>query len=321
MDRSSNRIPILAGPTAGGKTNLAVRLARRLTGGGEVISADSMQVYRGMNIGTATPTETERQDVPHHLIDIVDPREVAAGATFTVDDWLPLANAAVEDIRARGRTPILAGGTNLYIQAFLYGLFEGPPADPDLRARLEQEPLADLRARLEAVDPAAAERIHRNDRRRTIRALEVYEQTGVPISEQQKQWERRQIRPGARLFILDWPASAINRRINQRVRQMMHEGLLEETERLAAAGALAGQPGEALGYKQLLEHLRGECTLEEAVERIKIETRRFGKNQRTWLRRLSATPGAVVLTCDEEADLVERLAARVLESLASERPR
>ncbi len=316
MQNSPDAIPILAGPTAGGKTALAVTLARRLPGGGEILSADSMQAYRGMDIGTAKPTAAERRGVPHHLIDIVDPHEVAAGRSFTVDDWLPLAERAVEAIRGRGRTPIVAGGTNLYLQAFLYGLFQGPPANAALRARLEQEPLSALRERLLRVDPAAAERIHRNDRRRTIRALEVYELTGVTISEQQRQWGSEEIRQGARLFILGWRTSDINTRINRRVRDMMAQGLLGEVQRLNDAGALVGQPGEALGYKQLLEHLRGERTLEEAVERIKIETRRFAKNQRTWLRRLSATPGAVVLSCDDQDELVERLAERVLAGLA-----
>lgn len=317
MNDSLPHIPVLAGPTGGGKTALAVRLAQRLPNGGEIISADSMQVYRDLDIGTAKPTPEERQGIPHHGLSVVDPKRVVAGEPFTVDDWLPLAEQALADIRARGRTPILAGGTNLYLQAFLYGLFQGPPADASLRRALQAEDLRELRTRLLAVDPQAAERIHPNDRRRTIRALEVFELTGTPISAQQTQWSSDRIRDGVRLFILDWPTDRINRRINQRVRQMMEAGLLEEVGRLRDAGALSGQPGEALGYKQLLDHLRGDCTLEEAVERIKIETRRYAKNQRTWLRRLSATPGATILPCDdEEADLVERLSDRIAAQLA-----
>jgi tRNA dimethylallyltransferase len=313
MPDPTDPIPILAGPTGGGKTALAVTLAQRLPGGGEVISADSMQVYRDLDIGTAKPSPAEMQGVAHHGISIVDPREVAAGESFTVDDWLPVAEEAIAAIRTRGRTPIVAGGTNLYLQAFLYGLFQGPPADETLRAALQEKSLEELRGRLLEVDPAASERIHPNDRRRTIRALEVFELTGTPISAQQTQWTSERIRPGARLFILDWPTDRINRRINQRVRAMMEAGLLEEVTRLRAAGALAGQAGEALGYKQLLDHLRGECTLAEAVERIKIETRRYAKNQRTWLRRLSATPGAVVVACDDAAgDLIERVAEAIL---------
>jgi tRNA dimethylallyltransferase len=309
-------IPVIAGPTAGGKTSLAVEVALRAATGGEVISADSMQVYIGMDIGSAKPPLDERRGVPHHLIDLVDPAAVAAGSPFTVDDWLPRADEAVRAIQGRGRLAIVAGGTNLYIKAFLEGLFEGPPPDAALRDRLSKLDASALRADLERIDPAAAERIHPNDRRRTIRALEVYEQTGMPISEHQRQWDQGRTRPGARLFVLEWPTELINRRINRRVRIMMEDGLLDEVRRLRAAGAMAGQPAEALGYKQLLAHLGGEITLDEAVERIKIETRRFAKNQRTWLRRLAATPGAVILRPDQcGAEPAGELAERVLAAL------
>lgn len=314
--RNETPIPVIAGPTAGGKTSLAVEVALRDAAGGEVISADSMQVYSGMDIGSAKPTADEQRGVPHHLIDLVDPASVAAGSAFTVDDWLPEADAAVRSIHERGHLAIVAGGTNLYLKAFLEGLFQGPPPDPELRQRLSAMESTALRAELVRVDPAAAERIHSNDRRRTIRALEVYEQTGVPISEHQRQWDRGSVRPGTRLFVLEWPTESINRRINRRVRIMMEQGLLEEVDRLRAAGAMAGQPAEALGYKQLLAHLDGELTLDEAVERIKIETRRFAKNQRTWLRRLAATPGAVVLRPDQcGPDAAAELADEVLAAI------
>jgi tRNA dimethylallyltransferase len=284
------RFPVIAGPTAGGKSDLAVDVALAFAASGtpgEVVSADSVQTYRGMDIGSGKPTIAERRGVPHHLIDIAEP-----GEPFTVSDWLDAARRAVEDVKGRGGVPVVVGGTHLYIKAFLEGLFEGPEPDPALREELRGLGAGRLRAELERVDPAAAARIHPNDERRTVRALEVYRQTGRPISEHQRQWDR-----GARadcvLVGLEWPAEVLARRINARVRAMMEAGLLEETRALWMGGRLGTQAREALGYRQLLEHLEGRCSLEEAVEQIKIETRRFAKQQRTWIRRLKAVPGSV----------------------------
>lgn len=279
------RFPVIMGATASGKTALAVAVARRLIESGtpaEVISADSVQVYRGMDIGSAKPDAEERAGVPHRLIDVCDPRD-----RFTVKDWLDAAEAAVAEIRQSGGVPIIAGGTHLYMKAFLEGLFEGPEPDPDLRAKLSAAPLEQLRAELERADPAAAERIHPADRRRTVRALEVHRLTGIPISEHQTQWDRGR-RDDAVVVRLTWDTPELNRRINARVKQMMHAGFLDEVRALIEADALGEQAREALGYKQLAAHLRGACSLEDAVERIKIDTRRFAKNQRTWLRRLGA---------------------------------
>jgi len=282
------RFPVIAGPTAGGKSDLAVETALLLGGGepgaAEIISADSVQIYRGLDIGSAKTTPAERRGVPHHLIDIIQPSE-----PYTVSDWLGAANRAVEEIRARGRTPIVVGGTNLYIKAFLGGLFEGPDPDPALRDQLRGLGLAALRKQLEGVDPAAAERIHPNDERRTIRALEVYRQTGTPISQLQQQWGEAGGRTDCVLIGLDWPAAEISRRSNARVKQMVEGGLVEEVRSLLEAGMLGPQAGEALGYSQIVRYLKGHGTLDEAVEQIKIETRRFAKNQRTWLRRLKRT--------------------------------
>lgn len=277
----------MVGPTAGGKSALAVDVA--LAAGGEVVTADAFQVYRGMDIGTAKPTPGERRGVPHHLIDVVDP-----GTPFTLHDWLREAERAIADIRSRGRTPVVVGGTHLYVKAFLEGVFEGPGEDAALRERLRTRPLAELRAELERADPAAAARIHPNDQRRTVRALEVFTLTGTPISVLQSQWDRGEHRrEGCVLVGLEWSAPAINARINARVKSMLERGFVGEARNLWAEGLLAGQAGEALGYKQLVEHFEGRGTLDEAVERIKIETRRFAKNQRTWLKRLKTTPGSV----------------------------
>jgi tRNA dimethylallyltransferase len=298
------RFPVIVGPTAGGKSCLAVEVALAFASrqpstpvpiAGEILTADAFQLYRGMDIGTAKPTLAERKNIPHHLIDVCDPRDPTP---FTVHDWLHAAEAAIADCRARHTIPILVGGTHLYIQNFLTGMFQGPGADEALRAELRARGLVSLREELERVDPDAARRIHPNDERRTIRALEVFRLTGTPISEHQKQWGAES-RTDCVLVILDWPTELINRRINARVKQMMAGGFLEEVQRLQAEGAFAEganpQAREALGYKQLLAHLDGKCSLEEAVEQIKIDTRHFAKAQRTWLRRLRMTPGSVVI--------------------------
>ncbi len=307
------RFPVIVGPTAGGKTALAVEVAlefaRRGVGSGEppeasarradlpkanptaaeIISADSMLLYKGLDIGAAKPTAAERRGVPHHLIDIIEPTE-----RFSVHQWLAEAERLIGEIKARGGVPVVVGGTHLYVKALLEGMFEGPGADEAVRAEFFAMPPAERRALLERVDPAAAGRIHPNDERRTVRALEVWRLTGRPISEHQGQWDR-----GARadcvLVGLDWPTEAINGRINARVKQMMADGLLEEARGLWEAGRLGPQAREGLGYKQLAAHFEGRCSLEEAVEEIKIETRRFAKNQRTWLKRLRTTPGAIWL--------------------------
>lgn len=323
---------LLLGPTAGGKTALSIALARALPGGGVCIGADSMQVYRGMDIGTAKPTAAERAAAPHAMLDLVAPDDDG----FTVDTWLKLARTEVERTLAAGRWPIVVGGTNLYVKAFLDGLFEGPAADPALRERLAALPLDTLRAELERVDPAAASRIHRNDTRRTIRALEVFAATGVPLSAHQRQWRDfasgTETVPGAvsaetgtetepgtgtvpgavssdRTIIigLDHPVEAINRRINARVKAMMEAGFLDEVRALHAAGKLGRQAREALGYKQLIDHLEGRQSLDDAVEQIKIASRRFGKQQRTWLKRFRALPNARFLAADSmDADALLR---------------
>jgi tRNA dimethylallyltransferase len=289
------RFPVIVGPTAGGKSDLAVEAAIALRAGGraaEIVTADAFQVYRGMDIGTAKPTAEERRGVRHHLIDIVEPSEA-----FTVSDWVGVANAAINEIRSRGCVPIVVGGTHLYIKALLDGLFEGPDPDPVLREELRGLPAAARRAELERVDPGAAARIHPNDERRTLRALEIFRQTGTPISALQSQWDK-ETRTDCVLGGLDWPSELLNPRINARVKSMMERGLLEETRGLLPR--LGRQAREALGYKQLIEHLEGRCTLEEAVERIKIETRRFAKNQRKWLRRLRTTTGSVWIDAANE---------------------
>lgn len=317
--------PIIAGPTAGGKSALAVALALRVRAGAlashaikdaEIVTADAFQVYRWMDIGTAKPTPAERCGVVHHLIDIVEPTE-----RFSVSQWLAAATEAIAGVRARGNLPIVVGGTHLYVKALLDGLFEGPGADGPLRAELLALPPAVLRAELERIDPVAAARLHPNDLRRTVRAIEIYRLTGRPISELQTQWDqtRSDTPPEFLTVLLDWPVEAINRRINERVRQMMARGLEAETQGLLARGVLGPQAREALGYKQLARAIEAGRAIGDAVEEIKIETRRFGKNQRTWLRRLRTTPGVMCIEVDVDRESeINAWAVRIIQRLMRE---
>lgn len=295
------RFPVIVGATASGKSALAVEVAQRIreadpeATGAEILTMDSMQVYCGLDIGTAKPSREEMGGIPHHLIDLVDPTEPEP-TPFTVDDWLGRAESLVEEMRGSGRVPVVVGGTHLYAKALLEGLFKGPDPDPELREQLASLSAQERRAELERVDPDAAKRIHPNDARRTIRALEIFRLTGVPISEHQRQWDSSSgPRQDALLVGIDWPAEELSRRINERVRHMVERGLIAEAHALYDAGALrpGTQPAESLGYKQLIPYYERRSSRSEAVERIKIETRRFAKNQRTWLRRLRSTPGSV----------------------------
>jgi len=314
---ASKRIVVIVGPTAGGKSELAVAIARQL--GGEIINADSMQVYRELNAGTAKPTADQRAAAMHHLIDCVDPTD-----SWTVADWLAAAEKAIADIHARGKPPIVVGGTNLYLKALLEGMFDGPPADEAFRAALADVPSHQLHERLAKVDPGSADRIHRNDHKRIVRALEVYHTTGQPMSAHQQQWlapPEVHYRHDPILIGLNWPTEAINRRINARVKAMFHppegESLLEETRRLESAGRLGPQAREALGTRQVLDHLAGRLTLDECVERVKIDTRRFAKTQRTWLKRYRGVKWfdpTQIDWSDLEAQAIEQVRAEMNQS-------
>jgi tRNA dimethylallyltransferase len=256
----------------------------------ELVSADSMQVYRGMDIGTAKPTTSERSEVIHHGLDLVDPTHDG----FTVEDWLAHAHAALAAIHARGGVAIVVGGTNLYAKALIEGLFDGPPADPALREELGTWELDALRSELVRIDPVAAERIHRNDRRRTIRAIEVHRATGTPISVLQAQWRDRPaaLPAGWSLVGLSMGVEANNRRINARVRGMRAMGLVDEVRSLLGAGGFGAQAATAVGYRELIAHLHGAGSEDDAFEAIKIATRQLAKQQRTWLKRFADTPGS-----------------------------
>jgi tRNA dimethylallyltransferase len=290
MDALGN-VYILTGPTGSGKTRLGIELAKRL--GAEIVSMDSMALYRHMDIGTAKPTAEERRHVPHHLVDVLEPWESASVAW-----WLQRATECVRDIEGRGRRVLFVGGTPLYLKALLCGLFDGPPADPTLRARLEAEAVDKgreaLHARLAAVDPAAAARLHVNDVRRIVRAIEVWELTGRRISEWQQQWGgasrnvNESLDPHApKCLYLDLPRAVLYERINARVDRMIAEGLVEEVRALRGLERpLSREATQALGYKELFDHLDGKIALDVAVERIRTRSRNFAKRQLTWFRSL-----------------------------------
>lgn len=281
---NTEKIPVLAvaGPTASGKTALAVALAKELDG--EVVSADSMQVYGEMQIGTARPNEEEMEGVPHHMLGFLPPAE-----SFSVADYVERAASCIREIHARGKLPIVAGGTGLYIRSLLRGIrFSQMPEDEALRRELEaqseQDPVA-LWETLRELDPEAAAAIHPNNRKRVIRAVEVCRVTGVPFSVQSKQAAEGDSPYRYALVCLGFhDRQKLYDRINRRVDVMMEQGLLEEAESF-----LKSHPGgtavQAIGYKELAPYFRKECPLETAVENIRRETRRYAKRQLTWFRR------------------------------------
>jgi tRNA dimethylallyltransferase len=294
---------ILTGPTGSGKTQLSLALAERL--GAEIVSMDSMALYRGLDIATAKPSPAERRRVPHHLLDILEPWESASVAW-----WLEQAVRCSADIRSRGRRVLFVGGTPLYLKALLRGLFDGPGADPAVRTRLEQEAetlgRAALHARLAEVDPTTAARLHPHDVRRIVRALEVWETTGRPISAWQQQWARGEEDPspptplppgargevrsplaGARCLWLDRPREELYARIDARVHAMITQGLVDEIatlRRLPVPVSRAAQ--QAAGYREICAYLDGQTSLDEAIEAIQRRSRHLAKRQLTWFRSL-----------------------------------
>jgi tRNA dimethylallyltransferase len=272
-------ILVILGPTASGKSAVALEVARRSRA--EILSVDSMQVYRGMDIGTAKPTASERAEVPHHLIDVVAPDQV-----FTVARFLEQADAVIGGAAERGASVIATGGTPLYYKSLFEGLFGGPGVDEPARQRLRLLPNAELVRRLAEVDPEAAGRIHVNDTKRLVRALEVFELTGKPITSLQKEWGASTFRHAAVWVGLDWDRDDINRRINARVKQMIAGGWVEETRGLLQRyGSLSHTAAEATGYHEIIDHLEGKISLEDALEQIKIATRQLARRQMKWFRR------------------------------------
>lgn len=302
---------ILTGPTAVGKTSLSIKLAKQI--GGSIVSCDSMQVYRKMDIGSAKIRPEQMEGIPHYLIDILDPDE-----EFHVSRFCDLANEAVHEIYAYGRIPILTGGTGFYLHAFRYGSrFDGDGRDDTYRALLEKKAEEEgndaLYQKLLMVDPQAARKIHPNNRKRMIRALEYHHLTGGKISDHNESEQQRPKAFNDACFVLTCDRAELYRRIEKRVDRMMQEGLLSEVSALAAEGLDQNSVSmQGLGYKQLLQYLDGECTLDEAVSNIKRDTRHFAKRQLTWFR---SEPDTVFIDKDDFDWDEERILAFLLKEL------
>lgn len=295
----SPRVGVLLGPTASGKTGISLRLARRLDA--EIVSADSMLIYRHMDIGTAKPTLTQRQQVPHHVIDMVDPHEAYDAARYRRD-----ALCAVHDIVRRGKRGLVVGGTGLYIRALIMGLFPGPGADPALRKQLEQWENPRLCQRLREVDPEGAARLHPNDRVRIIRALEVYTLTGMPISRLQRSHGfAKPLLPALRLGLQMEPQTLITG-IRMRVQDMFLKGLMEEVRGLMARGyGPQLRPMQAFAYRHAYDILAGRISQEEAIQLIIRDTWRLARRQITWFRKEPDIIWLPLSREDEMASLLE----------------
>lgn len=275
----------LTGATASGKTRVGIELARAIDA--EIISLDSMAVYRELNIGTAKPSEADRASVPHHLVNLVPPTE-----DFSVAQYVDHAQQIAREIRQRGRQVLFVGGTPLYLKALLRGINAGPPADWAFRREVEAEVgqvgTAALYERLRQVDPLSAAKLHPNDQRRIIRALEVYKLTGQPISHQQIHFEEGRPARECRVFVLGWPRDELHRRIDARVERMFALGLVTEVrDLLARYGSLSRTASQAVGYREAIRHVQGQRDLPDTIEAVKSRTRQFARRQETWFRSLS----------------------------------
>ncbi len=294
---------VLAGPTAVGKSEISLRLAERL--GGEIVSFDSMQVYRGLDLGTAKPSAADQTLVPHHLVDVADLAEGFDAAKFA-----RLAHAAVREISTRGRLPIFCGGTGLYLRAYLEGLGESPPANAALRAELEAMPREELLRELASRDPVTFERIDRQNPRRVIRALEVIRLTGRPFSEQRAGWSADPgTQPGTGpSFGFSRSPADLRARINARVETMFQRGLVAETRALLERGLAENRTArQAIGYRQVIEHLQGVRSLAETLELVKVRTWQYARRQMTWFRRQARLTWIELRPDDTAAAVVERL--------------
>ena len=279
-----NNIICIAGPTASGKTALAVELAKEL--GGEVVSCDSMQVYRRMDIGTAKPTQDEMQGVPHHMLDVAEPNE-----DFSVSRYCETASKIVDDILARGKTAIIAGGTGLYMDSLIKGNDFAPFPSTGMREKLEAQADAEgmeaMLSLLGSIDPEAAARLHPADRKRIIRALEVYYETGETITEHNRKTQAIPPKYSPLWLGLDFdPRAALYRRIDKRVDMMLEAGLVEEIQKLLASGIPAKCTAmQAIGYKEFVDALEGKISIAEAADQVRLSSRHYAKRQLTWFRR------------------------------------
>jgi tRNA dimethylallyltransferase len=298
---------VILGPTAAGKSEVALRVARLVSA--EIVGADSRQIYRGLEVGTAAPTERDRLVAPHHLASFLNPGEIYSAGRYARD-----ARAAIDAIHARGRTALVVGGSGLYLRALLEGLFEGPGRDEGIRAKLEtrlrDQGLDSLRSDLARVDPEAAAKIMPGDTVRLIRALEVHALTGRPVTALRRESRRRPL-PAIRVGFR-WPRPLLAGRIRGRIADQLRDGFLDQARALLESRLPERAPGrQTLGYRELIAHLRGECSLESAVETIALRTRQLAKRQETWFRSTAGVDWFDLGSPDQFDEVARRIAARI----------
>ena len=278
---------VIGGPTASEKSKLAVELAKKING--EIISADSMQIYKDMNIGTAKITNQEMQGIKHYLIDFISPEQRYSVSSFKKD-----AEDAIEKILSNGKTPIIVGGTGLYIDSLIYGIeFQDEKIDTKYREKLnkiaEIEGLEKLYKKAQKIDPEAMAKISANDRKRIIRVLEIYHQTGKTKTEQEKESRKNEVKYNYKVFAITIPREKLYERINKRVDQMLEQGLIEEVKKILEKYSYFPTAMQGLGYKEVIEYLENKITKEEMIEKIKKETRHYAKRQITWFKKNKET--------------------------------
>lgn len=281
------KVIVICGPTASGKTALSIKLAKKVNG--EIISSDSMQIYKNMDIGTAKPTIEEMEGIPHHLIGFVEPNQRYSVAEFKKD-----AEAAIEKIVAKGKTPIVVGGTGLYVDSLIYGIeYQDIELDEKYRQELEKrvvdEGLEKLYEEAKKIDPQAIEKISLNDKKRILRILEIYKATGKNKTEQEIESRKKGVKYDYKVFAINWEREILYERINKRVDIMIEQGLIQEVEELLKKYTEFPTAMQGLGYKEVVEYLQGETTREEMIEKIKMETRRYAKRQITWFKKNKQT--------------------------------
>lgn len=287
MEEKKPKAIVICGPTASGKTALSIELAKKI--GGEIISCDSMQIYKEMDIGTAKPTKEEMQGIKHYLIDFVSPDK-----RYSVADFKQDAKNAMKEIIAKGKTPIIVGGTGLYVDSLIYEIdYPNIEFDENYRKQLEEkaekEGLEKLYEEAKKIDPQAIEKISVNDQKRILRILEIYHATGKNKTEQEKESRKNPVEYDYHVYAINWDREKLYERINKRVDIMIEQGLIEEVKRIYQKYATFPTAMQGLGYKEVVEYLENKCTKEEMIEKIKMETRRYAKRQLTWFRKNKQT--------------------------------
>ena len=281
------KVIVICGPTASGKTALSIELAKKING--EIISSDSMQIYKYMDIGTAKPSEEEKEGIQHYLLDFVEPNKRYSVAEFKKD-----AESAIEEILAKGKTPIVVGGTGLYVDSLIYGIeYQDIELDEkyrkELENRVEKEGLEKLYEEAQKIDPQAMEKISRNDQKRILRVLEIYKATGKNKTEQEIESRKKGVKYDYKVFAINWERQLLYERINKRVDIMIEQGLIKEVEELLKKYDKFPTAMQGLGYKEVVEYLQGITTKEEMIEKLKMETRRYAKRQITWFKKNKQT--------------------------------